>query len=335
MERRVNLEQGCLGMSDPIFKKVDYTLGVLMSDIARGRIGLPNMQRPFVWQKTKVRDLFDSMYKGYPVGYLMFWDNGTAENFRNIGVDDKQDSPNLLVVDGQQRLTSLYAVTHGVAVMGANYESERIQIAFNPLAERFEVSSAIPQQSKWFIPDISTLWGGNILKLANEYVAELKAGREVSAEDVEKIQDSIVRLHNLLSFPLTALQLNADISEEAVAEVFVRINNQGAQLNQADFILTLMSVFWDEGRAQLEQFCRDATTPAKDGTSPFNYFIKPTPDQLLRVGVILAFKRPRLNSVYSILQGKDPDNRGKFSQEHRDNQFAVLKTAQESVLNIQ
>ena len=323
-------------MSDPIFKKVDYTLGGLMSDIYLGRIGLPDIQRPFVWEAAQVRDLFDSMYKGYPVGYLMLWENGSAENSRNIGVDGKQMSPSLLVVDGQQRLTSLYAVLNGVPVMGANYTSERIYIAFNPLEERFAVRDAAVRQSKGFIPDISSLWDGNasIIRLGNQYLAELKATREVSAKDEEKIQDAIVRLHSLTSFPLTALQLNSDISEEAVAEVFVRINSKGEKLTQSDFILTLMSVFWDEGRAQLEQFCRDAQRPANDGTSPFNHFIKPSPDQLLRVGVIVAFKRSRLNIVYSILQGKNLRTQ-EFSQELRDDQFAKLKQAQERVLHIQ
>ena len=90
-------------MTDTLFKEVHYTLGGLIHDIGLGRIGLPDIQRPFVWPNAKVRDLFDSMYKGYPVGYLLFWANGFDDTARTIGTGDKQKHPSLLIVDGQQR----------------------------------------------------------------------------------------------------------------------------------------------------------------------------------------------------------------------------------------
>ena len=323
-------------MADTIFKKVDYTLDGLMNDVALGRIGLPDIQRPFVWKNTKVRDLFDSMYKGYPVGYLLFWENGAIEGGRSIGADSKQMTPNLLVVDGQQRLTSLYAVVRGQPVVRSDYKSEQIHIAFNPMEEKFEVTDAAIQRDRSYIPDISAFWsqGTSFLRLVNKYLGDLKLGRDISFEEEEQIQISIEKLRNLLSFPFTALQLDANISEEDVADVFVRVNSQGVALSQANFILTLMSVFWDEGRTQLEQFCREAKTPARSGASPYNHFIEPSPDQLLRVSVGLAFKRARLNYIYSILRGKDLETE-QFSAERRDKQFEVLKDAQQRVLNVQ
>ncbi len=323
-------------MVDTIFKKVDYTLSGLMNGISLGQIGLPDIQRPFVWGKPKVRDLFDSMYKGYPVGYLLLWDNAQDDGAKVIGTDAKQMVPNLLIVDGQQRLTSLYAVFNGVPVMFPNYTSERIRIAFNPLEERFEVTDAAIQQDKRYIPDISNFWdaGANMFRLAGNYIRDLSADHEVSDEDEEKIQNSLTKLHGLSAFPFTALQLDANISEEDVADVFVRINSKGENLNQADFILTLLSVFWDEGRIQLEEFCRASRTPSRGSPSPFNYFIEPKPDQLLRVSVGLAFRRARLQYVYSILRGKDLETQ-QFSQERRERQFDVLKLAQERVLNLE
>jgi len=97
-------------MSETVFEKVDYDLGSLVKYIGLGEIGLPDIQRPFVWKNAKVRDLFDSMYKGYPVGYLLFWKNALIDATRVIGIDNKQKPPRLVIVDGQQRLTSLYAV---------------------------------------------------------------------------------------------------------------------------------------------------------------------------------------------------------------------------------
>jgi hypothetical protein len=276
------------------------------------------------------------MYKGYPVGYLLFWQNGLAAGERAIGTDHKQKPPALVIVDGQQRLTSLYAVVKGVPVVRENFESEQIYIAFNPLEERFEVADAAIRRDAAFIPDISRLWSTetDLFEVVEDYLSGLRASREVSDEEMKKIQKAITKLNGLLSFPFTALQLAANISEEDVSDVFVRINSKGTPLNQADFILTLMSVFWDEGRKELEQFCRASRKPSKTGPSPFNYFIEPDPDQLLRVSVGVGFKRARLQYVYSILRGKDLETE-KFSDERRVEQFEVQKKAQVRVLDPQ
>ena len=230
-------------MSDTVFTKVDYDLGSLVKYIEMGDIGLPDIQRPFIWKNRKVRDLFDSMYRGYPVGYLLLWQNGLADD-RTIGTEKKQKPPRLVIVDGQQRLTSLFAVTKGVPVVRDNYESEKICIAFNPLEERFEVADAAIQRDRAFIPDISCVWssGTNIFKVASNYLDGLRASREVSNEETEKIQNAITKLQSVLGFPFTALELAPDISEEDVSDIFVRINSKGTPLNQADFILTLMSL---------------------------------------------------------------------------------------------
>ena len=324
-------------MSDTTFAQVTFNLGGLVNNIAMGQIGLPDIQRPFVWPNVKVRDLFDSMYKGYPVGYLLFWQTKPgASGRRTIGTDAKQLPPNLVIVDGQQRLTSLYAVIKNVPVVRSNFESERIRIAFNPLEERFEVTGAFIERDRSFIPDISKLWSNetNLFEVVEDFLQGLRAVREVPNDEVKRIQGSIVKLQGLLSFPFTALELSADTSPEAVADVFVRINSLGKTLNQADFILTLMSVFWDEGRKELEDFCRQARVPTTSGSSPFNYLIEPSPDQMLRTGVGLAFKRARLAHVYSILQGKNLETE-EFSEDARETQFGLLRDAQSKVLKLQ
>ncbi len=324
-------------MSKTVFNKVDYDLDTLVNNVALGEIGLPDIQRPFVWKNAKARDLFDSMYKGYPVGYLLFWQNGTSWNKeRTIGTDNKQKTPRLVIVDGQQRLTSLYAVIKGVPVLRENFKTERIEIAFNPVEEKFEVADAAIRRDKSFIHDISAVWSedAKITRIIKEYLDNLRTVREVTEAEELAIEDRILKLQGLLSFPFTALELASDIDEEAVSDVFVRINSKGTPLNQADFILTLMSVFWDEGRAALEEFCRESRKPSKGAASPFNYFIEPSPDQLLRVGVGIAFKRARLKYIYSILRGKDLETE-KFSEERREQQFELLKDAQQRVLNLQ
>ncbi|MGB4595667.1 MAG: DUF262 domain-containing protein, partial [Anaerolineaceae bacterium] len=322
-------------MGDTVFTQVTYNVDSLINDIELGVIGLPDIQRPFVWKNAKVRDLFDSMYKGYPVGYLLFWRNGSTDDTSVIGIDRKQKTPNLLIVDGQQRLTSLYSVIKGIEVIRENFSREKIRIAFDPLQEKFEVSDAAIIKDKSYIPDISIIWGENwdLFRLVDEYMAGLRETHEVSVEEDRKIKQSITNLYSLKSFPLTALELSKEISEEKVADVFVRINSKGTPLNQADFILTLMSVFWDEGRTQLEEFCKHAKAPSTGKPSSYNHYIKPSPDQLLRVSVGLAFKRARLQYIYSILRGKDLDTE-QYSEERRVEQFDKLKAAQEKALNL-
>jgi len=322
-------------MAGVVFNKVDYTLLNLLSHIEMGIIGLPDIQRPFVWGNTKVRDLFDSMYRGFPVGYLLFWENGAADGHKQIGLDRKQIVPSLLIVDGQQRLTCLYAVMRGVPVLRQDFKRERLRIAFRPSDQTFEVTDAAVELDPEYIPDISQLWASDkpYHVLVNEFLARLRRHREVTQEEENRLWEAIARLQNLREYPFTALQLSQAVSEEEVAEVFVRINSRGTPLNQADFILTLMSVFWDEGRKELECFCRDARQPTLGKPSPFNYFIQPAPDQLLRASVALGFRRARLQHVYSILRGKDLDTE-EFSEERRVQQFAVLEKAQDYVLNL-
>src|SRR5665648_70391 len=126
-------------MAETLYNQIGYTVGALIDAIELGQIGLPDIQRPFVWRNTKVRDLIDSMHRGYPVGYLLLWQNAYNQDGRTIGPGGKQKTPSLLIVDGQQRLTSLYAVVRGREVVRENFSREPIEIAFNPLEERFEV----------------------------------------------------------------------------------------------------------------------------------------------------------------------------------------------------
>lgn len=318
-----------------LFKDVKYNLQGLINSIDMGTIGLPDIQRPFVWPDTKVRQLFDSLYKGYPVGYLLFWENANINGIKNIGTGQKQKAAQLLIVDGQQRLTSLYAVIKGQEVIRENYTKTHIVISFNPLDEKFEVPDAAIRKDPRYYQNISEVWkeDADIFDITDEYIDNLKKYRELSSDEVKTVRRNFNNLKNLETYPFSVLELSQEIDEEQVADVFVRINSQGKTLNQADFILTLMSVFWDEGRTNLENFCRDARMPSTSHATPFNYLIVPKPDQMLRVAVGLAFRRARLQYIYSILRGKDLET-GQFSEERRDQQFEKLKVAQTHTLDL-
>tara|TARA_B110000003_G_scaffold132398_1_gene134418 strand:+ start:674 stop:2941 length:2268 start_codon:yes stop_codon:yes gene_type:complete len=328
-------------MSKPLFKEVSYSLSKLMDDVEMGEIGLPDIQRPFVWKNNKVRDLFDSMYQGYPVGYLLFWETDAEKGVKQIGTYNHQKVPHLLIVDGQQRLTSLFAILKEKSVIRENYDSEKIEIAFKPLEGKFEVADAGIRRSPEWISNISECFRKDASQYAivGDYLKKLKKireddGKDFNSEEQKKCELAFQKLFGIGSFPFTVLQLSAGIDEEQVAEVFVRINSKGKSLNQADFILTLMSVFWEDGRKELEAFCKSSRKPEKGKPGPYNYFIEPDPDQLLRVSVGIGFRRARLQYAYALLRGKDLES-GKLSKEQREKQFEVLQKAQKKTLNLQ
>ncbi|AKM11028.1 GmrSD restriction endonuclease domain-containing protein [Croceicoccus naphthovorans] len=318
-----------------IFTTSNVPISSLIEDIDMGKIGLPELQRPFVWPNVNVRDLFDSLYRGYPAGFLLFWKTGAEGGLKSIGTGPKQSVPELAIVDGQQRLTSLYAVVKGMEVLRSNFKKERIQIAFNPLSGRFDVADAAIKKDRAFIPDISVLWTPDFKAGAfrKAFLSQLKEIREISDDEEAAIEDAIDHLRNLPNYNFVALTLASSVDEETIAEVFVRINGKGKALNQADFIMTLMSVFWEEGRVELENFSLQATVPSEGQASPFNHFIKPSPDQMLRATVGLALKRARLANVYGALRGKDAAT-GVDNPDKREGQFALMREAQSAVLNL-
>lgn len=321
-------------MATTLFKDTTYTVLGLVDDIKRGEIALPDIQRPFVWPASKVRDLLDSMYKGFPVGYLLFWETGADAGAKQIGTEAKEKAPRLLIVDGQQRLTSLYAVMAGASIVRADYSEGRIRIAFRPVDATFAVSDAAIERDPEFITDISQVWlPGERKNVVRNFLKRLEGKRELTEVEKDDLEEAIDRVHDLTHYPFKAVELGSTVDEEQVAEIFVRINSEGVTLNQADFILTLMSVFWEKGRRELEEFAKGCKTPTKSIASPFNWFIEPSPAQMLRVTVGVAFRRAVLKHVYTLLRGKDVDT-GRSDPDRRDAQFAVLEKAQDRVLDL-
>lgn len=319
------------------YRDTSFPLGTLVSEISRGAIALPDIQRPFVWHNTQVRNLFDSIYRGFPIGQVMFWETGAESDTRRIGVDGKTASPRLVIVDGQQRLTAAFAVMTGTPVMDEKYRERDLRLAFRPRDARFDVPSAATENDPEYLPDITAVFGGTATRrITNDFLKRLEKSRGVlTEEEADRLGDAIDRLSMLGQFPIQAVELNADIDEESVAEVFVRINSQGTALDQADFLLTLMSVWAPQGRKELEFFAQSAVTPPASAShkTPFNYHLRPGPDELVRVVVAAAFGRGRLKAAYQVLRGKNADT-GEGSTEQREANFARMAEAQESVLDL-
>lgn len=315
------------------FTNKTYPLNNLINDIETGNIALPDLQRPFVWSTTKARDLIDSLYKGLPVGVIILWEIYESNGFRPINSENKRD-PRFLVIDGQQRLTSLFSIIKDKEIISKNVHKFKIKIAFNPLEEKFEVSNPAIEKSKEWIADISDIFANtSTYNLIQKYLGKIKdinvnLDQNVIAERIEKVK-------NILNYPSQVIELSTELDPEEVSEIFVRINSKGQSLNQSDFILTLMSVYWPEGREQLENFYKNAhNPPQKNKPSSYNIIgIKPSPDQLIRTIVGYSFNRGRLKYAYLILKGRDLENRT-ISSELREKNFKQFNIGQEKALNL-
>ena len=249
----------------PIFEHGQRSIASLMSDIEREVIALPDLQRPFVWEDTKVRDLLDSLFVGFPVGTLVFWHTSNDKDARALGAERPGLRATTLVIDGQQRLTSLYAVMRGVEVVGKDGAMRKITIAFRPRDGRFEVADAAIRNDPEFLPNVTELWNGTRPKpqIRRDLMNALRdKGRAVdentrtpwSAISIARMRSADYRFPTV-DIRKTATTQDEEATEEDVAEIFVRINNQGTRLGQADFVLTLLSVFHGELRDRIEERC--------------------------------------------------------------------------------
>src|SRR5688572_25276176 len=145
LEAGVCARKSVTEMTTQRYSVTPQPIETLLSWVKSGEIAIPEIQRPFVWEATKVRNLLDSLYKGFPVGYLIAWRNPTVRL-----KDGSRSEGKRILIDGQQRVTALMASILGYEVVTKDYETVRIRIAFHPLEKRFEVTNpAIAKDSAW------------------------------------------------------------------------------------------------------------------------------------------------------------------------------------------
>ncbi|MGJ5591796.1 GmrSD restriction endonuclease domain-containing protein [Micrococcus lylae] len=312
-----------------------WTVQDLVDGVDSGRVRLPDIQRPFVWGNAKVRDLVDSMYRGFPVGQVMFWENRADEHTKSIGVADKTQAGSMQVVDGQQRLTSLYAVVKGAKVLRDDYAEERIVVAFNPKTERFAVpDNAIRRSAEW-IHDIRTVFEQPITA-RRDYIEALETaqgGERLSRDEETAIEVAINRLADVLKYQFYVVQLKESVGRETVADIFVRINSQGVKLSSGDFILTWLSVFWEQGRQELEDFARHSRFTPQEMSRMLDRPVRWTPKNpyltldavhMLRVAMAVGNGRAQFADAYNALRGRDPRTR-EIVPENRERELEKLK----------
>ena len=317
-----------------------YEIASLLAFVKSGEIAIPEIQRPFVWDSSKVRNLMDSLYQGYPIGYIIAWKNP------NVRLKDGSFSEGKKVlIDGQQRITALSAAVLGNYVIDKNYSRIKIKIAFNPLEERFEVQNPAIMKDKLWVPDIAEVFSGgiDIFDLVDKYL-------ELNPEaDKAKIRQSFSSLMDLLKKPVGLIELSSDLDIETVTEIFIRINSAGVVLSQADFAMSKITANEEqEGnvlRKAIDYFCHLAVAPEfyqhiVDNDKEFaktEFFQKmqwlrnenddlydPSYVDLLRVAFTSQFERGRLSDLVSLLSGRNFETRS-FENDIVESSFSTLK----------
>ncbi|MBD5511323.1 MAG: DUF262 domain-containing protein [Lachnospiraceae bacterium] len=330
-------------MGKELFDNIPSKVADLLADVKNGRIGLPDLQRPFVWQDNKVRELLDSMMKGYPIGYIMLW--ASPDDYENTGYIGKNDKmykrPDDLVIDGQQRLTALLAAMYGVTIKDKNYKERKIRISFNPLTREFAVWTQAFERNPEWISEISTVFAAdqehNISKFRKAFIKTVNEGRAknnqsgLTEDEEDVIEENIKDLLNLGIYSLPTLKINSKADEEDVADIFVRVNSGGQTLTEKNFIETLIAVYDNEVHGKINKFCAESRIPA-NGTS-YNQILQVDPSYLIRMSVGLGFRRARLRYAYMLLRGKNLKT-GEITQNVREENLAIFKKSLDMVTNL-
>jgi len=322
----------------------NIALEQILNFIKSGEIAIPEIQRPFVWKPKQVRDLIDSLYNGYPTGYLIISQSPNLKLKNGTLSEGKK-----IMIDGQQRVTALMTAIMGMDIINSDFEKKRIKIAFNPLAdpesdeERFKVQdNAILKDKRW-IADIAEVFKPtfDMWKFVNDYCS---ANSEISGSELNKIMMQLTEIKNR---QIGVITLNKELTIDEVTEIFIRINSQGAKLNQADFAMSKIAANETYGgnmlRKAIDYFshlavqpewysdmCKDKNFMTSDYANKMKWLkddkeeiLDPDYDDILRIAFMYKFGRAKMKDLVSLLGGRDFETR-EYKEEIAEQSFNKL-----------
>ena len=319
-------------MTGEKFTLMQYSISAILGLIEAEDFVIPEIQRPFVWKRSQVRDLIDSLYNGYPTGYIITWKNPDVQTKDGGKANGKK-----VLIDGQQRVTALMAAIAGREVLDEDFNLDRIKIAFNPLAtdasKRFAVQDASHLKDKKWIPDISVVFDSNFDPF-DFAITYCEANEGVKPNEVNK---AVNELKGIANRQIGVIELDHSLDIDEVTEIFIRINSKGTALSQSDFVMSKMAADIEHGgnmlRKTVDYFCHLAAKPefyshmthdkefqasiyadkikwlAKD----YDDIYDPDYGDMLRVSFMHQFRRGKLADLVSLLSGRDFE-----TKEYRD-----------------
>lgn len=327
---------------------VDHTnVGTLLHWIEEDKIGLPEMQRPFVWKSVQVRDLIDSLYRGYPIGFIVTWQNPDAALKNGSKGQNKE-----IIIDGQQRITALKAALEGHKIVDDKYLSKRIYIAFNPTTEEFATrSAAIAKDPKW-IPDISIFNQPSFDEF--EYVINNSQSLGLPGNKLNAI---IQKLKAISESEIGVINLDSKLPIDQVTDIFTRINQKGTRLSSADFAISRLSSdvthHGNDLRKEIEYFIQiyndaalaDNIKQMDPDFADSEYYqhiawaknenttiFDPDFGDLLHICLGIGFLRGRLSQLISLISGRDFETKT-YTEEAMAKSYQKLNETIQYVLN--
>lgn len=327
-------------MSTQRYSVTPHPIETLLTWVKSGEIAIPEIQRPFVWEATKVRNLLDSLYQGYPVGYLIAWRNPTVKL-----KDGTSSAGKRILIDGQQRVTALMAALLGREVLTKDYDTVRIRIAFHPLEERFEVANPAIRKNPAWLEDVAEVFAPttSVFQLVSRY-----CDRNPGASQ-DAVFGTIEKLRKIINNHVGVIELAEDLDIETVTEILIRVNSAGAELSQADFAMSKIAVNEAYGgnllRKAIDYFCHLAVAPeflpriekhdktfVESEFFPAMRWLKdvnddiydPTYTDMLRVAFTSEFGRGKLQDLVALLSGRNFETK-QFEEAIAEESFARLK----------
>lgn len=333
------------------FQLVQYPVSTVLGFIEAQEFVIPEIQRPFVWKRRQVRDLIDSLYNGYPTGYIITWKNPDVKT-----KDGQLSSGKKILIDGQQRITAIMAAISGQEVLDDDFNRDRIKIAFNPFAEdptkRFAVQDASHLKDKRWIPDIAEIFKSEFdpFSFSIQYNQD---NPEVSPSEINK---SLTELKQISNRQIGVIELDQTLDIDEVTEIFIRINSKGTSLSQSDFVMSKMAADVEHNgntlRKVIDYFCHLAVKPEflsqmkKDSEFAMtDYAAKikwlsrendeiydPDYGDVLRVAFMYSFDRGKLSDLVSLLSGRDFETR-EFREEIIDDSYRKMDVGIRKFIN--
>ncbi|RJE74959.1 DUF262 domain-containing protein [Reichenbachiella sp. MSK19-1] len=311
----------------------------LLSWIKSGEIAIPEIQRPFVWKSAKVRDLIDSLYQGFPVGYIITWRNPDVK-LKN----GELSAGKKVLIDGQQRITALTAAIVGQRVLNKNYKEINIRISFNPLTETFDVLNKAYENS----PE----WINNINPIINDEISITKAIKQYLTEnpeaDEDLIEERIENLKRIKNKQVGIIELDHSLDIDTVTEIFIRINQKGVVLSNADFVMSKIAADEQHGgnkmRKLVDYFCRlivdkefnkhiidnDKEFAAHEYYKGLKWMANGSDDlyvpdyiDVLRVSFTYKFSRGKFSDLVALLSGRNFETRS-YEDEIAERSYQTL-----------
>ncbi len=335
-------------MATQRYSVTPHPVETLLTWVKSGEIAIPEIQRPFVWDATKVRNLLDSLYQGYPIGYLIAWRNPTVRL-----KDGTPSAGKRILIDGQQRVTALMAALLGQEVLTQDYETVRIRIAFHPLEGRFEVANPAIRKDMSWLADVAEVFApdASLAELTDSY-AERNPGA-----DRKRVSRVLERLRKIINNHVGVIELAEDLDIETVTEIFIRVNSAGATLSQADFAMSKIATNEKYGgnvlRKVIDYFCHMTVAPDFYGRiqksdpafAASEFFPKmswlkdanvdiydPSYTDMLRVAFTSEFRRGKLQDLVALLSGRNFETR-QYEEGIAEESFGRLKQGVMNFIN--